>query len=192
MVVRFEVDACIPSPQKPRISKPAPNMDDLADSLAGIKLSTPSSRLTSHSGSAGPTSGTLKVIKGGSVVPQSSIVELATRSEFNKVAFDWKESFPQLFLSQTPHHFLALHRRGRFTTINKRRLAAPELQSIEREVQPSLKKLKRVLDVIKGMVVKSGQRGRLSLVCLDGELKVFERTKQDSCLPDDFMERFDA
>ncbi|KAJ6555034.1 hypothetical protein DFH09DRAFT_577992 [Mycena vulgaris] len=184
MVVRFEVDACIPSAAKP--SKPVQNIDDLADSLSGITLGAPT-----KAAPASKTRNGLTVIAGGAPVPHTAIVELTTRAERRAAEYDWTEAYPQLFFSQTPHHFLAVHNRGRFAEVQKRKLGAPELRAVERTLQPSLKKLRAALDVIKALVVKHGQRGRLTLVCQGGKLQVFERESNASCLPDDMIARFE-
>ncbi|KAJ7776845.1 hypothetical protein DFH07DRAFT_877028, partial [Mycena maculata] len=184
MVVRFEVDACIPSGAN--ASRPAQSIDDLVDSLAGINLSP----MSSSSAPSPKSSNGLTIREGGAVVPHSSLVELTTRTERREAEFDWTDAYPQLFFSQTPHHFLAVHNRGRFVAVKKRKLGSPELRDVERTIQPSLKKLRAALDVIKDIVVKHGQRGRLTLVCRDGKLQVFERVSTASCLPDDVMARF--
>lgn len=188
MVVRFEVDACFPSPTAKRVTQASVNVEDLVDTLAGISLSP--ARSVPMRPSASNTAFTLKIIDGGSYVPQSSIIELTTRSDKRQEEFDWKESYPQLLLSQTPHHFLAIHQRGRFHTVHKRKLGSSELELVDSAAQESLKMLRHLLQVIKEIVVQSGEIGRLSLVCQAGELKVFERISQESCLPDDVMEHF--
>ncbi|KAF7357295.1 hypothetical protein MSAN_01324900 [Mycena sanguinolenta] len=96
MVVRFEVDACIPpSAAKASAMRKVQSIDDLANDPAPV---------SSHG---------LTVINGGAVVPHSSILELTTRTQRRAAKFDWNDAYPQLFL-QTPHHFLAVHDRGRF------------------------------------------------------------------------------
>jgi hypothetical protein len=198
MVVRFEVDACIPSaiPLASRSQdKTSATVDDLVSEFANVKLHTPDSRSSAASTMTmkPPAQPKLTVLNGGSYVPQSAIVELTTRSLRRELEFDWKESYPQLFLSQTPHHFLAVHERGRFIRVNKRKLGSPELKEVaDIDIEPELKKLRRLLDIIKDLVVKHGQRGRLSLVCQGGELKVYERLGQGSCLPDETMNKFNA
>lgn len=189
MVVRFEVDACIP----PTPTRTRGGVDELADSLASIQIS-PSSTVSTHSNTMRhlTSSTSLKVIDGGTYIPQSSIIELTTRSEKWLSEFDWKESYPQLFLSQTPHHFVAVHKYGRFHTVSKRKLGSSDFEGVANEAQVGLKRLLRVLKSIKEIVVEGGQRGRLSLVFRDGKLKVFERKSQDSCLPDEVMQEFDA
>jgi hypothetical protein len=187
MVVRFEVDACIPTAAKPSAARGrVESIDDLADSLARINISQRSSATPASKSIHG-----LTVIDGGTVVPHSSIVELTTRTERREAEFDWNEAYPQLFFSQTPHHFLAVHNRGRFSAVNKRKLTSSELRAVEQQIQPDLKKLRAALDLIKEIVVKHGQRGRLTLVYRDGTLQVFERVSSASCLPDEVMAKFE-
>ncbi|KAF7365701.1 hypothetical protein MVEN_00443800 [Mycena venus] len=185
LVVRFEVDACISTSAQVSGTKKKVEIDDLADKLAGTSLAAKSSTSPSTSSHG------LTVLNGGTVVPHSSIVELTTRSEQNAAQFDWDDAYPQLFFSRTPHHFLAVHNRGRFVEVNKRELVSPELQAVERKMQPNLKKLRAALDLIKDIVLRHGQRGRLTLVCRGGKLEVFERTSKVSCLPDEVMARFE-
>lgn len=185
MVVRFEVDACIPPPGKyPRRS--VSNIDDITSSLSSISLSqaSPSS----------PFNAQLTVREGGSEVPSTAVVELATRSvtSMKLNGYDWKEAYPQLFFSQTAHHILAIHQRGRFTEIQKRKLSSDEIKAVEKEAQGDLKKLRNVLDTIKGIVIAHGREGRLSLVCVGGELKVYKRTSDESCLPESAIALFDV
>ncbi|KAJ6538007.1 hypothetical protein B0H19DRAFT_1213651 [Mycena capillaripes] len=189
MVVRFEVDAYIPTAAKSSAARgKVASIDDLADSLAGINIASRSSaaRLAPNSSHG------LIVIEGGAVVPHSSLVELTTRTERREAEFDWNGAYPQLFFSQLPYHFLAIHDRGHFVAVKKRKLASTELQAIERQVQPNLKRLRAALDVIKDLVVEYGQRGRLTLVFRGGSLQVFERTSSASCLPKEVMARFES
>ncbi|KAG6829788.1 hypothetical protein H0H92_003443 [Tricholoma furcatifolium] len=197
LVVRFEVDACISAASPNPVSSPSrtaqDNLDDIINSLSSISIST--------AGATKPAPATSKfhdisIVCEGSipVVPQSTIIELTTRSTKNAPNLDWKESYPQLFLSQTGHHFLGVHERGLFYRVDKRKLESPELReaaSLEK-FQEDLKKLRHLLDVIREIVAEHGERGRLSLVCRAGTLKVYERTSQASCLPDDVLKLFDV
>jgi hypothetical protein len=185
MVVRFEVDACIPPPGKyPRRS--VSNIDDITSSLSSISLSRASD--------SSPLNAQLTVREGGSEVPSTAVIELTTRSVTTmKVhGYDWKEAYPQLFFSQTAHHILAIHQRGRFTDIQKRKLSSDEIKAVEKGAQGDLKRLRRFLDTIKEIVIAHGRKGRLSLVCVGGELKVYERTSDESCLPESAIALFDA
>ncbi|KAF8817087.1 hypothetical protein BYT27DRAFT_7126830 [Phlegmacium glaucopus] len=185
MVVRFEVDACIPPPGKyPRRS--VSNIDDITSSLSSISLSptTPGSSSSTQ----------LAVREGGSEVSSTAVVELTTRSvtTMKLHGYDWKEAYPQLFFSQTAHHILAIHQRGRFTEIQKRKLSSDDLKAVEKEAQGDLKKLRKFLDIIKKIVIAHGKKGRLSLVCVGGELKIYKRTSDESCLPESAIALFDA
>lgn len=179
MVVRFEVDACIPPASLPPSATPAVStIDDLADALANVKIKRERKPL-------------LSIIKAGTLVPQSSIIEMTTRSEARVGEFDWKENYPQLFLSQTGHHYLAVHQRGRFIEVQKRTLASTQLQAENEGLQPDFKNLRAVLELIQRIVIKHGQRGSLSLVCEDGKMRLFERLTTVNCLPEGYMDRFE-
>jgi hypothetical protein len=185
MVVRFEVDACIPPPGKyPRRS--VSNIDDITNSLSSISLSQASPN--------SPLNGQLTVHEGGSEVPSTAVVELTTRSvnTMKLNGYDWKEAYPQLFFSQTAHHILAIHQRGRFTEIQKRKLSSDEIKAVEKDAQGDFKRLRNVLDTIKEIVIAHGKKGRLSLVCVGGELRVYKRTSDESCLPESAIALFDA
>lgn len=188
LVVRFEVDACLP----PSVAKPkgasASDIDALADALSNTSLaSTPKEMPSATEDKYG-----LRVLRGGNLVDQDNVAELTTISARRRGLFNWAETYPQLFLSQTPHHLLGVHDRGRFESIEQRKLGSADLRSIEESLQGVLWQLRLVLDVIKALVVKHGSSGRLSLVCQGGELKVYKRSSEDSCLPEDILARFDS
>ncbi|KAI0365689.1 hypothetical protein BV20DRAFT_1027527 [Pilatotrama ljubarskyi] len=200
MVVRFEVDACTAQP-RPAASSPrtstapritgsrtttgAPNIDSLADALAGLGVSTSTSNTST-------SIDTISVIRAGSQVPQSTIVELVTRSKKYVDQFDWAEKYPQLLLSSTPHLFLGVHDRGTFERVKKHALGSAEMRHVETDLrmQRAFGQLVAVLRSIQELVKEHGQRGRLSLVCQDGVLKVYERTSDAGCLTEDELARF--
>lgn len=184
MVVRFEVDACIPTAA---VRKSA-NIDELTDTLANVSIAQTQKSLPKS------ISHGLTILRGGQISPQSSMIELSTVSQRRRAEYNWKELYPQLFLSQTPHHFLAIHDRGRFLTIEKRRLetrTSTELVNAAKDLQVNLRKLRAALGKIQEMVKEEGERGRISLVCENGVLSVFERVGREGCLPDEFMARFE-
>ncbi|KAL0960466.1 hypothetical protein HGRIS_005509 [Hohenbuehelia grisea] len=187
IIVRFEVDACLPSPSS---TATGASVDDLADQLAEVALTTsPGSGNDTLSSSPPP----LQVRAGGSWnVEQSSLIEVTTRSSFNAENFDWKEAFPQLWLSQTQHHFMAVHDRGVFSSMRKARLDSEGMVSLEKESQWGFKMLRKVLEEIQKVVIGYGETGRLSLVCENGALSIWERKMEDGCLPDELMRLFDV
>ena len=189
MVVRFEVDACLEALPKRAPSSGRATVDDMIGQLGGLSLSHTS---TSPTHTDISNSNDIIILSAGRLVPQSSILEMTTRSERNVLTYDWKENYPQLFLSQTPHHFLAVHRAGTFSRIEKRQLNDAELKERHAQNEPGFKRLHSLLVTIQELVIVHGNEGRLSLVCKDGLLKVYERKREESFLPDEVMERFTA
>ncbi|KAG7444159.1 uncharacterized protein BT62DRAFT_981780 [Guyanagaster necrorhizus] len=190
MVVRFEVDACIsvkPGARAPVTSSSSSSatVDELSNLLSAVNIGPPTTSIIPVTPSR-----SLTVKSGGSYVPQNAIVELTTVSERRRPQFDWYEQYPQLFLSQTSLHFLGIHDRGYFHAVEKNELNALSQQA--RIVQPSLKKLVKVLKIIQELVVKNGMTSRLTLI-RDGErLKVYERRSEESCLPKRYLVKFEA
>jgi hypothetical protein len=197
VVVRFEVDACLPSQGSgPKaIGKPRVDDDDdpeaaLLGALSGLSIGT-NTRSGTVSSPSPLTSTDLKILRAGTQVPQSGLIEMTTRSEISAAQFDWADAYPQLYLSQTPHHYLAVHRSGTFFKVTKREIGKKDLVAIENKAQPGFKKLRKLLGEIQTRVKAGGTNGRISLVCKDGTLKVHERTNEESCLPEDLLTLFE-
>ena len=197
MVVRFEVDGCLPSDRpEPKATRNARFDDDDEDSdeallgaLSGLSIGTSSRSITMPPPSPLTTTD-LKIFRAGIQVPQSNLLEMTTRSEISAAHFDWGDAYPQLYFSQTPHHHLAVHRTGTFFSIAKRKIGENDLVAVEGKAQPGFRKLRQVLGEIQTMVKKGGANGRISLVCKDGILKVHERKSKESCLPEDSLTLF--
>ena len=187
MVVRFEVDACLEALPKRAPTSGRATVDDMIGQLGSLSLSHTSASAALTDTSKGNY---IDIISAGQLVPQNGILEMTTRSERNALTYDWKENYPQLFLSQTPHHFLAIHRAGTFSRIEKRQLNDSELKERHTQNESGFKRLHSLLVAIQELVVGHGKRGRLTLVCKDGLLKVYERKSEESFLPDEVMERF--
>ncbi|KAI0629810.1 hypothetical protein C8Q77DRAFT_1064917 [Trametes polyzona] len=200
MIVRFEVDACLPHSALSMVSTVATSsgsngaapgdVGSLTNAFANLGVSSPvpdTSPPTNLSRSSD-----IAVILAGSQVPQGAIVELATRSK--KISLDWNEQYPQLLLSYTPNFFLGVHDRGTFKRVRKLVLGSEELGTVERNVhiQRTLRRLVAVLRTIQDLVKEHGRAGKLSLVCQGRSLKVFERTSDAGCLSEDELERFDV
>ena len=182
MVVRFEVDACIET-----------LVDDEGFCKATGRKTVSSSLLPLRQTSFGTTSGVdVNVIRAGQLVPQSSLLEMTTRSERFADQYRWEENYPQLYLSQTPHHMLAIHRGGRFHRTESRMLDDAEMRAIHTQYDDVFKKLRALLGTIQRLVVACGKEGRLSLVCRRGLLAIYEREDRESCLPEAVMNRFDS
>lgn len=179
MVVRFEVDACLPFRTiRHRKSNDARNRAQRTESPA---------RESDMSTVGTVTRPTLRfphvaVIQAGSRVPQSHLIELKTYSG-SRAGKHWSRSYPQLFLSQTPHIYYGAHKNGKFSDIKKYSLGEPRLKPIDQNAQVGFKKLKVTLKAIQELVRKHGTDGRISLVCNGRELGVYQRECTGSCLP---------
>jgi hypothetical protein len=185
IVLRCAVDACLPSGSRPAANEiDDDDDDDLADLVSNLNLGS-----ITKPDRGSTSSAELRIIKGGTEVPQSSIIEIKTRSERSIANFDWGEAYPQLYLSQTPLLYLGVHNRGNFGTVTKGRV--DDYVQVARESQPAFKGLKKALEDIQVLVQEHDLEGRISLVCKDGTLSVYERTSSDSCLPDNFMALFE-
>ena len=172
MVVRFEVDACLP--YDATTSRP------------------PSHRPTGRRNAAKKkTSNSLdvKIIRAGSSeVPQTHLLEIKTH---NSPSMKWQKTYPQLYLSQTPHVHHAFHRNGTFTQVKKFTLGQSELTEVDKNAQEGFKKLRKLLGYIKSLVLKHGA-ARISLVCVGKTLSVYRIPQGESCLPEDALALFIA
>lgn len=175
MVVRFEVDARLAT--------------TVMDVLHMTDPPSASSKTTKLS-SGGQGSSRLTVLSGGSVVPQSSLIELKAASYKNAKRPKWSDVYPQLCLSQTPWLYRGIHHDGEFTSVEKKSLTSPELTIFAERAVSAMAKLHQALRVIKDIVVAGGPEGRLSLVLEDRQLKVFRRRDEASCLPAEVIARF--
>ena len=133
MVVRFEVDACLPY----SAASSEPSSDNPATGKAVMKK-----KLSSGSSTNPPN---VKIIRAGSSqVPQTHLLEIKTHSG---PRMKWPKAYPQLFLSQTPHIHHAFHRSGTFTSIKKFTLGQSELEDVDKNSQVGFKKLRKLLEV---------------------------------------------
>jgi len=176
MVVRFEVDACLPY--------------DFGTSPPPSKNPAIGGRVTKGT-SVGSSSNPLdiRIIRAGSPnVPQTHLVEIKTHSN---TYLNWPKTYPQLYLSQTPHVHHAFHRNGIFTSVEKFVLGQSELMDVDKGAQVGFKKLRKLLGYIQSLVLKHGAT-RVSLVCVGKTLSVYQIPQGESCLPEDALALFVA
>ncbi|TFK74718.1 hypothetical protein BDN72DRAFT_832775, partial [Pluteus cervinus] len=193
MVVRFGVDACLPSssanlpeaPPKPLATARQNGGRQSSQPVNKFELLAPDIQSQYNKDTHG-----LDVRHGGTLTPLSNLVELTTRSEARKTFYDWDEGYPQLYLSQTMHHYLAIHHRGTFQSKESRQLDSPEMDHIRSKLQPRFQAFHAVLLFIRQIAQDYGENCDLSLVCENGQLFVYERLNRGSCLPDEYMDRF--
>jgi len=177
MVVRCETDAYLPHDT---VSPPSCNNASLPES-GGTPASQPP-RLSSN-----PPD--IKIVRAGSQVPQTHILEIKTQS--NPGDLKWARTYPQLYLSQTPHIYYAFHTRGVFHTVDKYTTGEGNLIAVDQGAREGFKKLRKLLGAIKSIVQRYGST-RISLICQGRELKVYRIPQGQICLPEDALALFVA
>ncbi|KAF9645166.1 hypothetical protein BDM02DRAFT_3120663 [Thelephora ganbajun] len=70
----------------------------LLGALSGLSIGT-SSHSTTMSSPSPLTSTDLKTFRAGTQVPDSSLLEVTTRSEISAANFNWGDAYPQLYFS---------------------------------------------------------------------------------------------
>jgi hypothetical protein len=131
----------------------------------------------------------ITVLAGGISVQESSIIEIKTKKGSpGGRHISWREHYPQLYFSQTQHLFAAAHQDGMFHTVTKANIR--DANNTASAAAEKLIKLHDALKSIQEVVIKGRLKGRLSLVCQNGELEVVPRRDRASCLPKDVMLRF--
>ena len=181
MVVSFQVDACLPYDIT---SSTNPSDGPTVDKAAREEPSSGSSSDTQD----------LRIIRvGSSNVPQTHLLEIKTHSikAGGGLSAKWPRTYPQLYLSQTPHIHHAYHKHGTFIEVRKFRLGQDELVAIDQRAQVGFKKLRQLLGYIKSLVLKYGAM-RISLVCVGKTLSVYRIPPGQSCLPEDALALFVA
>ena len=199
MVVHFEVDACLPTEapgtEPAAETGPTPAVDNLADALGSITLSSAAS-------SASSSLATIHVRRAGTHIPQDALLELASRKASSVKYLDWNELYPQLALAQVPTLRLGAHEHSRFTELHEWQIIGtgaragasllPDLTAQRRGTAAQIVRLARVLEKVRELAISRGPgpAGCFSIVCENGELHVYARPGARSCLPSDVKTRF--
>ncbi|KIJ16233.1 hypothetical protein PAXINDRAFT_114027 [Paxillus involutus ATCC 200175] len=108
-----------------------------------------------------------------SLIPQSDLIEVKTRSVRN--ILNWREIYPQLYLSQIPWLYVAWHQDGLFQPVEKIALDSDAMKPHAEGAASSVSKLKVLLEDILKAVRKQGSGVPLSLVCRGGTLTLWKR-----------------
>ncbi|KAI0255088.1 hypothetical protein BJV78DRAFT_1120388 [Lactifluus subvellereus] len=213
MIVRFEVDACLPmdagpatatktggtANEKHSTKKAAASVDDLTDALGSMNLLSSAPATTTQQPA-------INIVRAGMQVPQEALLEVVSRSVRYVDQLDWNELYPQLVLSQTPALRLGVHDRGTFTELREWQVdgpgsgpssssnsGAPDLSAERKETAVQIVRLARVLEDVQELAIARGPgpTGSFSLVCMDGELRAYGRSNnRKTRLPPDVMARF--
>ncbi|CAG8698367.1 10065_t:CDS:2, partial [Acaulospora colombiana] len=133
--------------------------DDLEDELDSLTSALNTVRLTGAS-----STGTIPTSSEGARVnvQQTSdgfreygFVEIKTMSGWKEI--DWKEWYPQLYLSQTKYLYVARHTRGTFDKMEKFKVTDPEVEKIYKEkMEDSLGRLLEFLRRLFAAAKRSG------------------------------------
>ena len=197
MVVRSEVDACLPTDADPATAtktggtadkKAASSVDDLADALGGMNLpSSAPTTTTQHPA--------INIVRAGTQIPQEALLEVVSHSVNFVDQLDWNELYPQLVLSQTPALRLGVHDRGTFMELREWQIdgsgsgsssdsGAPDLSTVRKETAVQIVRLARVLEDVQELAIARcpGPAGSFSLVCVDGELCAYGRSNNGTTL----------
>lgn len=160
----FTADACIEPKNKN-------SEDDFLASFSSLSIGDEAAKTTKSS----PTNFNIKLTSPRTLVPQSELVEVKTRSIHREP--NWKEIYPQLYLSQTAWLYLAKHSGGVFQPVEKISLKGQEMKPYAEMMEGSFAKLKNLLKEILKAVRAQGEGVPLSLVRQGGTLCLWKRKK---------------
>ncbi len=107
--------------------------------------------------------------------PHSILLELKSRSTRNTV--DIQDTYPQLFLSQTPNLFIGKHNRGDFITVEKVRLEGDDFRSEGERIAPDLGKLVWILKEMRSIALRVKLKGKgngVAFMCRETDLQAWE------------------
>lgn len=156
------------------------DVDFLANALGKAKV-----------GKAGPTRsetpGTLQMRQGEDPYKQYKFVEIKTMSQRKEI--DWKDFYPQLYLSQTAQVRVARHDRGTFRKMETYDIFSKDLKNEQEIMELRLAKLALFLKELRSTLRELGV-GPWSLVCKQGTLRLYD--SKDDPLPDFILSRFNV
>lgn len=123
----------------------------------------------------------LKVIRAGTLLPQSAVAELATRSAQYVDRTSNEDTFLQMFLTQTPLNLVAVHTRGSFDRVIRQELDAPDFAKFNEDADMirTVQQLVALLRQVQELVKEYGKGAKLSLVCEKGNLALYSRGEEE-------------
>lgn len=107
---------------------------------------------------------------------QENLVEVTTMGQNKPVI--WNRVFPQLYLSGTPHLFVAKHFKGSFATLHRYHLHSSSLRQYTEAAEQGLGKLVKSLEELSNYLQGAGPGVGFSLIGgASGDLKLYRREK---------------
>ena len=164
VLLGFTADACV----EPKI-----NDDDFLASFSSLSLGGKAEKTTKPNKTVSPAGLDIKLTSSRSLVPQSDLIEVKTRSIYREP--NWRDIYPQLYLSQTAWLYMAKHSGGAFQPVEKIALTGEEMRPYAEMMEGSLGKLKNLLKAILKAVREQGEGVPLSLVRQGGTLSLWRR-----------------
>ena len=168
ILLSFTADAC----KEPKKNN---DDDDFLASFSSLSLGGKAEKTTKADKptSESPSGLDIKCTSSRSLVPQSDLIEVKTRAITREA--NWKDIYPQLYLSQTAWLYTAKHRGGAFEPVEKISLTGNEMKPYAEMMEASLGKLKNLLKAILKAVREQGEGVPLSLVRQGGTLSLWKR-----------------
>lgn len=160
----FTADACI---------EQKTNDDDFLASFSSLSIGGKAEEAAKPDEPESPTGLYIKLTSSRSLIPQSDLIEVKTRSSYREV--NWREIYPQLYLSQTAWLYLAKHSGGVFEPVEKISLTGEEMKPYAEMMEGSLGKLKNLLKEVLKAVRDQGEGVPLSLVRQGATLSLWRR-----------------
>ncbi|KAI6040509.1 hypothetical protein EDC04DRAFT_2602443 [Pisolithus marmoratus] len=152
ILLHYEVDAC---------TEPEGKDGSLLASLSALSIGT--REVSTHSNnSASSTCFRMK----------SSMIKIKTRAAHKEL--DWKEFYPQLYLSQAFHLYLAKHTCGTFGQVEDFQINSQGMAAHARNAEVAMAKLVTLLSDILKAIQKHGKGVPLSLVYRAGKLQLYK------------------
>jgi hypothetical protein len=164
ILLGFTADACI---------EPKNNDDDFLASFASLSLGGTADKASKPNKSVSHADFDVKLSPARSLVPQSDLIEVKTRSTYREP--NWRDIYPQLYLSQTAWLYMAKHTNGAFQPVEKISLTGEQMKPYADMMEDSLRKLKSLLKEILKAVREQGDGVPLSLVRQGGTLSLWKR-----------------
>ncbi|KAF8132470.1 hypothetical protein EV363DRAFT_108453 [Boletus edulis] len=162
----FTADACIETKH---------DDDDFLASFSSLSLGGNTDKPSKANEPGSGAGFDIQVTPSRSLVPQANLIEVKTRSIYRDP--NWREIYPQLYLSQTAWLYMAKHNRGAFEPVEKISLTGKEMRPYAEMMEGSLGKLKNLLKEILKAVREQGEGVPLSLVRQGGTLSLWRRKK---------------
>jgi hypothetical protein len=188
MLLRFEVDGYVPTSQTVTSSIDTFASNDMVN-LTSLLRST---RLRSQTAINRPqiaVESTVKVVRGGFVVPHDSLLELKTRAQ--RRPLHTLDVIYQLWFGQIQHLRIGYHNRGVFTQLDQKNFVTDgAFRRFQQSNRSALGNLVNVIDTIKESL-KDSKVKRAVLLYEHGKLRLYKRKGDIRALPMDLLSKWD-